>query len=100
MCPCDGGTAQTPWFVGSDYFCESGANVPLVSGQYVFYSEDQLWDGKDCLPQSTCCTFQNPPYFIKEMGTTTTDDIEARLCSSYNLSQSNIAVEFLELYVK
>jgi predicted nucleic acid-binding Zn-ribbon protein len=99
-CPCDGGTSPVPGFVGSDYFCESGLNGPWVDGQYIFYPEDQLWDGEDCLASSTCCSFNGPPYFIKEMETATTDDIEARLCGRYQQAQSDIAVEFLELYVQ
>ena len=99
LCPCDGGTSPVPEFVGSDYFCESGLNGPWV-GQFIFYPEDQLWDGEDCLVSSTCCSFNGPPYFIKEMGNATTDDIEARLCSLSQLSSSDIAVEFLELYVQ
>ena len=100
LCPCDGGTSPVPEFVGSDYFCESGLNGPWVGGQYILYPEDPLWDGEDCLANSTCCSFNGPPYFIKEMGTATTDDIEARLCSVSLQSVSDIAVEFLELYVQ
>ena len=96
LCPCDGGTSSAPEFVGSDYFCESGLNGPWVESQFIFYPEDQLWDGEDCLASSTCCSFNGPPYFIKEMETATTDDMEARLCSVFVLSRSDIAVEFLE----
>ena len=99
QCPCDGGTSPVPEFVGSDYFCESGLNRPW-SGQFILYPEDQLWDGEDCLASSTCCSFNGPPYFIKEMETATTDDIEARLCSRSLQTYSDIAVEFLELYVQ
>ena len=99
-CPCDGGTSPVPEFVGSDYFCESGLNGPWVEDQFIFHPEDQLWDGEDCLANSTCCSFNGPPYFIKEMETATTDDIEARLCSVYRRPISDIAVEFLELYVQ
>ena len=99
-CPCDGGTSAAPDFLGNDYFCESGINVPWV-GQYIFHPDDQLWDGRDCLPTSSCCSLNNPPYFIKEIGVNTNDDIEGRICITYNHRQnSNTAIELLEIYVQ
>ena len=101
QCPCDGGTSPVTGFLGNDYFCESGLNTPWLS-QHIFYLDDQLWDGRDCLPTSSCCTFNNPPYFIKEIGVNTNDDIEGRICVVHNYRQnSNIAIELLEiLYVQ
>ena len=100
MCPCDGGTAQVPEFVGNDYFCESGINGPWIS-QWIFHPNDRLWDGMDCLPTSNCCTFNGPPYFVKDIGNSTTDDIEARICSTYAyLRYCDVAIELVELYVQ
>ena len=108
QCPCDGGTSPVPGFLGNDYFCESGINGPWV-WQYIIHPDDQLWDGRDCLPSSSCCSLNNPPYFIKEIGVNTNDDIEGRICSTYtdrrqnNTSTtrySNTAIELLEIYVQ
>ena len=100
QCPCDGGTRPVPGFLGNDYFCESGINGPWA-GQYIFHPDDQLWDGRDCLPTSSCCSFNNPPYFIKEIGVNTNDDIEGRICSTFAQRQySNTAIELLEIYVQ
>ena len=81
VCPCDSDTnISVPPFVGGDYFCESGHNE--TSWDRVFHADDPLWDGKGCASSSTCCSFNNPPYFIKMLPSPTTDDIEARICQS------------------
>ena len=78
-CPCNSTTHRTtPPFVGGDYFCESGVNSGLTYG---FHPDDPLWDGDSCAVSSTCCPFNNPPYFNKQLpNPTTTDDLEVRLC--------------------
>ena len=102
ICPCDASIdIRVPPFVGEDYFCESGVNeARSYSRRYTLYSTDTLWDGEDCLPSSTCCSQHNPPYFIKQLPTPTTDDIEARVCLHNPSSHANIAVELVELYVQ
>ena len=98
-CPCDSTVTITiPQFVGSDYFCESGINGPWPGS--MFHPNDTLWDGEDCLPSSTCCSLHNPPYFVKQLPTSTTDDIEARICVDDPIQYTNIAVELVELYVQ
>ena len=95
VCPCDASINITvPPFVGGDYFCESGANSGSISG---FYQYDPLWDGQGCSSSSTCCSFNNPPYFTKQLPSPTSDPIEARLC---RLDIHESPVEFMELYVK
>ena len=103
VCPCDAtSTIRIPPFVGNDYFCESGDNERWVGGSthLTLHSNDTLWDGEDCLPSSTCCSEHNPPYFTKQLPTTTTDDIEARICLNNPLQWANLAVELVELYVQ
>ena len=98
-CPCDATrNIRVPPFVGNDYFCESGINGPW-RGQTGLQPNDTLWDGEDCLPSSTCCSLHNPPYFVKQLSNTTTDNIEARICL-YNGPRDDIAVELVELYVQ
>ena len=95
-CPCDASiNIDIPPFVGQDYFCESGVNSGSVSG---FHPDDPLWDGEGCSSTSTCCELNNPPYFIKQLSSPTTDDIEARICL-YS-SRDDTPIEFIELYVK
>ena len=97
-CPCDNGnTYPSPPFVGNDYFCES---VTQSSWAYVFYPDALLWDGQVCEGGGTCCQFNNPPWFTKNLARYTTEDIELRLCIWYYRHNADIALEQLELYVQ
>ena len=100
VCPCDATINITiPPFVGGDYFCESGHNSgPRESIITTFYPDDPLWDGDGCTASSTCCSFNNPPYFTKQLPSPTTDDIEARLCHAS--PDDTTPVELIELYVQ
>ena len=103
LCPCNGNNAaHAPSFVGEDYYCELGLHEEwtAVSSQYTIYSNDTLWDGEDCFSSSTCCSRHNPPYFIKQLSNSTTDDIEARICLDELKSNEDIAVKLVELYVQ
>ena len=102
VCPCDASIEiRVPSFVGDDYFCESGVNRPWDANRdYILHSTDTLWDGEDCISNCTSCSQHNLPYFVEQLSTSTTDDIEARICLSQELSDENIAVELVELYVQ
>ena len=99
-CPCDATfNITTPPFVGGDYFCESGHHSGPRNLIYrKFHSNDPLWDGDGCTAHSTCCSFNNPPYFTKQLPSPTTDDIEARLCRESN--NADTPIELIELYVQ
>ena len=102
VCPCGTGannTIDVPSFVGEDYFCESGVNERWNGRKhYTLHSNDTLWDGEDCPISKKCCSYHNPPYFYRQLPTSTTDDIEARICLL--LHTSDVAVELMELYVQ
>ena len=100
-CPCDTAPPSVvPAFVGNDYFCESGLHSEW-NGQYgVFFSNDVLWDGQNCTSNSTCCQFNNPPWFIKNLPNATTDDIELRICTNTPLPLDDVPIELIELYVQ
>ena len=74
--------------------------IKVKENRNQFHSNDVLWDGRDCHSSSTCCSRRNPPYFTKHLNTSTTDDIELRMCHHYDLRFSNIAVELVEVYVR
>ena len=104
VCPCDKNFASAfvdiPAFVGHDYFCESGYLQYVSDSGPGFLPDDPLWDGQGCDPSSTCCSFHNPPYFTQTLAGPTTDDLELRLCNYFDISQENVAVELVELYIK
>ena len=83
LCPCSGGFTSPPAFVGRDYFCESGNPrfVPPAPPNPTVYSDDPLWDGRGCDHGSTCCIFNDPPWFQKQLSNLTTDGIEMRVCT-------------------
>ena len=93
-CPCapNPGPAAPP-FVGEKYFCESGNTGPW-EGQW--YLDDPLWDSQGCASGSTCCS-RGGPWFSSAMSQATSDDIEVRWCSSYDIE--DIGVDQLEIYV-
>ena len=101
-CPClNEGTITVPSFVGNDYFCDTG--TPVDSNH--FHLDDPLWDGRGCGPTSTCCSFNNPPWFSKQLPSPITDDIEMRLCAGnhhavYNLGDEDVTVQTVELFVQ
>ena len=98
-CPCDTSRNDTvPSFVGNDYFCESGVNSDWIG--YDIYPNDPLWDGQNCTDNSTCCEFNNPPWFTKTLNASTTDDIELRICTSHIKRYEDIPLELIELYVQ
>ena len=100
LCPCDNNNSYpSPPFVGNDYFCES---VTQNTWADVFYPNATLWDGQVCEGGGTCCQFNNPPWFTKNLANSTTEDIELRLCLWFHGHRrwSNIALEQLELYVQ
>ena len=103
-CPCSDlngqGTIYIPSFVGNDYFCETGVPPGQIYNNRIFYADDPLWDGHGCSRNSTCCTFNNPPWFCKQLPQSTDADLEVRLCSLGSATNENTPVELIEIYVK
>ena len=101
FCNCDLATNNQnsiPDFIGNDYFCESQNGVFDGTNINIFPNEI-LWDGEDCLSTSNCCEFNRPPYFIKDLGYSVSENIEARICLCQQANNADIAVEVVELYV-
>ena len=103
-CPCTNisqasRATQPPAFVGDDYFCDTGSSGPYSNDGY-FYSDDPLWDGAGCGPLNTCCSFNNPPWFYKQLPQPTTDDIEMRVCRNQDGRFEDILIEVVEIYIQ
>ena len=100
VCPCTNTRNSPPppavsSFIGNDYFCDTGSQNYY---QYIFYGDDPLWDGAGCGEHNTCCDFNSPPWFRKEISAPVSDDIEMRLCTDeYN---EDVKFETLEIYVQ
>ena len=85
-------------FIGSDYFCDTG-NHDRAPAAVSFYPDDPLWDGAGCGPSSTCCTFNNPPWFCKTLSQPTTDDLEVRICND-GWADRDTPIQLMEIYVQ
>ena len=98
-CPCTGRGTSPPAFVGSDYYCESGLN--RSPWRPVLYSNDPLWDGRDCNGlERTCCDPPNLPWFCKELPQPTTDNIEFRICGNNIVSDEDTPVDLVQFYIQ
>ena len=93
---------RPPAFVGQDYFCDSG----ITSREYStsddgrLLSDSPLWDGSGCGFLSTCCSFNNPPWFHRQLPSPTSDAIEMRVCSDEERETEDIAMSSAELFVQ
>ena len=100
VCPCTKidtpYTGSVPPFIGQDYFCDTGSRYHY---QVRFFSADPLWDGSGCGSTNSCCSFNNPPWFCKQLPQPTTDDIEMRVCVDQR-SGEDIAIETVVIYVQ
>ena len=98
-CPCTRTdqpyTGAVPPFIGEDYFCDTA--VTQLYPSYKVYADDPLWDGQGCGPTSTCCSFNRPPWFCKQLPQPTTDDLELRMCG---YSTGNTPFDQIEIYIQ
>ena len=103
-CPCSSiafspTTVNVPSFVGNDYFCETGVPTGQTYGTQ-FYGDDPLWDGQGCGPTSTCCTFNSPPWFCKQLPRSTSDTLEIRMCAIQDVAAEGTPIELAEIFVR
>ena len=104
-CPCTRNNSENlmfnvtvPSFLDNDYFCETGVPLDKTFNHNTFYADDPLWDGQGCGPMSTCCSFNNPPWFCKQLPRPTTADLEIRLCGVGLSRVENTPIELVEIY--
>ncbi len=104
VCPCTrpdlAYTGAVPPFIGQDYFCETASRQLLsLDNAFIFFPDDPVWDGQGCEGTSTCCEFNNPPWFCKQLPQPTTDDIELRLCGDEDTENEDTPLELVEIYI-
>ena len=99
-CPCnsDSFSGTIPPYIHNDYFCDSGYRYS-TDPSFMYYINDPLWDGAGCV-QGSCCQFNSPPWFCKDLPHPTSEDIELRLCLDENLSNEDIPFEVVEIYIQ
>ena len=98
-CPCLADAAtSSPAYVGNNYFCETGRSG-IVEGTNYPYWGDPLWDGAGCGDRDRCCSFNTPPWFYRQLSPTT-DGIEMRVCRDESITNEDIAIQLVELYIQ
>ena len=102
VCPCTNidftWPYEIPSFIGNNYFCDTGNPGPGYMSSAI-YPDDPLWDGEGCGPTNACCQHNNPPWFCTTLPQPTTDDIELRICSAQEISNEDVYVELMDIYV-
>ena len=73
-----------------------GSDVSLGT----FYPDDPLWDGENCGLTSTCCEFNNPPWFCKELEMTSVSDIRVSMCGNGAVISEDTPIELIEIYIQ
>ena len=100
-CPCTRTnqpyTGVLPPFIGEDYFCDTAVTATQRHPTFKVYTDDPLWDGQGCGPTSTCCSFNRPPWFCKQLPQPTTDDLDLRVCG---YGSGNTPFNQIELYIQ
>ena len=106
VCPCtnannpDNSRIVIPPWVGNDYFCETGVNDGRVAALGTFYPDDPLWDGENCGLTSTCCEFNNPPWFCKKLDSVSVSSIRVSTCGNAGVNSDDTPIELIEIYVQ
>ena len=104
-CPCTNSAQSAsatppPDFVGNDYFCDTGSTDSAhLNSSLAFYLDDPLWDGAGCGPADMCCSLNNPPWFLKQLPSSTADDIEMRICRDSHQTDERVHIRTVEIYV-
>ena len=87
--------------IGDSYFCDTGVSRAPVDNR--FYPENPLWDGQGCGPYNSCCQFNKPPWFCKQLPQSTNEDIEVRLVTAAthtNLEGEDTPIEKIEIFIR
>ena len=99
-CPCNIGSTISVMntFIGTNYFCDSAAS-DIVSGMR--YPNNPLFDGVGCDAMTNqCCSFNNPPWFYRQLPQSTADDLEIRACRDEPGMNENSLIQSIALYVR
>ena len=81
-------------FVGDNYYCESGFPGTWYSNRVVW--EDPLWDGRNCIEGNSCCDRYG--WFHRQVPPSS-DDINVRLCGDEAISNEDVLIDQLEIWV-
>ncbi len=96
LCPCTSGDySVVPKFTGDHYFCET---VPKKTSIAAVSFDTPLWDGIGCKGSDVCCSFNNPPWFFRELPAPTSENIKMKI--NFDESKENIMIAKIDIYVQ
>ena len=90
-------TSIVPPLIRDDYFCDTGSRS---KSREVYYTGDPLWDGTGCGSNSSCCSWQGPPWFCKQLPQVTRDSLELRVCTDSPSDDEQVLLELVEIYIQ
>ena len=97
VCPCmyPNWPHTIPSFIGNNYFCATSSRTRNLD-----IDDDLLWDGVGCPSSSTCCKFNQPPWFCRTLPNATSEDLEVRICGDQGTTNEDTYITYMEIYVK
>ena len=100
-CPCAAHPSTeplTPDYVGDHYYCDIAT---YYHSNVEWYTNNTLWDAKNCYPGSKCCDNEHLPWFWRTLPREISDDVEVRWCVSYSegIGDDKASTELLEVFV-
>ena len=101
-CPCAAHPRPeplTPDYVGDHFYCDTAM---YYHPKEEWYTNNTLWDGKDCYPGGKCCDNERLPWFWRTLPQETSDNVEVRWCVSYyseGIGYGKVSTELLEVFV-
>ena len=98
-CPCSTHSRPeplTPDYVGDHYYCDTAT---YYTPKREWYTNNTLWDGKDCYPGSKCCDNERLPWFWRTLPQKTSEDVEVRWCITITIGIDIVSTELLEIFV-
>ena len=102
-CPCTntqhGFSHSIPVYLENSYFCDTG-NAGPGQNESIYYTGNPLWDGQGCGPHNSCCQFNSPPWFQRELPHMITDNIEMRVCFTGDRANEDVLIYLVELYIR
>lgn len=98
-CPCnEGSRSLIPNYVHDYYYCEAAS---ANGWSNIFYDTDVLWDGQNCdFREGPCCSNPKMPWFYRDLGETTTSNIEVKLCADEGAGNERVSMDQMQLFVR
>ncbi|XP_065180683.1 uncharacterized protein LOC135811381 [Sycon ciliatum] len=98
-CPCSSSPGHQPQkFVGHHYYC---AYLGSVYRRWTFSPANHAWSNtSQCTAGGTCCDNRDMPWFHRQLGATTSDKVQIRICSDQDTGNEDVGIDEAAIFVK